>query len=120
MNAGVDKSTISREFSRIKGKRGWRPHQAQSLRDERKQACNNCKQFTLSEWAEVDCLIRKDLLVLNKLPTVFKWKADFRSVTKQSNSMYMLTNVEVAIIAVTCVARNHAAGVTRVGKNDVI
>ena len=61
LNVGVDKSTISREFRRNKGKRGWRPNQAQSFRDKRKQACNNGKQFTLSEWAEVDRLIRKDL-----------------------------------------------------------
>ena len=32
---GVNKSTISREFGRNKGQRGWRPKQAQSLRDER-------------------------------------------------------------------------------------
>lgn len=61
LNVGVDKSTISREFRRNKGKRGWRPNQAQSLRNERKHACNNGKHFTLSEWAEVDRLIRKDL-----------------------------------------------------------
>jgi IS30 family transposase len=61
LNVGVDKSTILREFRRNKGKRGWRPNQAQSLRDERKQACNNGKHFSLSEGAEVDRLIRKDL-----------------------------------------------------------
>jgi len=61
LNVGVDKSTISREFRRNRGKRGWRPYQAQSLRDERKQACNNGKHFSLREWAEVDRLIRKDL-----------------------------------------------------------
>lgn len=43
---GVDKSTISREFRRNKGQRGWRPKQAQSLRDGRKQACLNGKQFS--------------------------------------------------------------------------
>ena len=43
---GVDKSTISREFRRNKGQRGWRPKQAQSLRDERRQACINGKQFS--------------------------------------------------------------------------
>ena len=35
---GVDKSTISREFRRNKGQRGWRPKQAQSLCDERRQS----------------------------------------------------------------------------------
>ncbi|CAH1905238.1 hypothetical protein NTGHW29_490027 [Candidatus Nitrotoga sp. HW29] len=43
---GVDKSTISREFKRNKGQRGWRPKQAQSLRDERRQVCINGKQFS--------------------------------------------------------------------------
>lgn len=58
---GVNKSTISREFRRNKGQRGWKPKQAQSLRDERKQACLNGKQFSSDEWAEVERLIREDL-----------------------------------------------------------
>lgn len=58
---GVNKSTISREFSRNKGRRGWRPKQAQSMRDERKQACINGKQFSQNEWAEVERLTREDL-----------------------------------------------------------
>jgi len=58
---GVHKSTISREFSRNKGRRGWRPKQAQSMRDERRQACVNGKQFSLNEWAEVERLTRADL-----------------------------------------------------------
>lgn len=58
---GVNKSTISREFSRNKGQRGWRPKQAQSLRDERKQACVNGKQFSAHEWGDVERLIREDL-----------------------------------------------------------
>lgn len=58
---GVNKSTISREFRRNKGQRGWRPKQAQSFRNERKQACINGKQFSLNEWAEVDRLTRADL-----------------------------------------------------------
>lgn len=58
---GVNKSTISREFRRNKGQRGWRPKQAQAMRDERRQACINGKQFTLNEWAEVDRLTRADL-----------------------------------------------------------
>lgn len=58
---GVDKSTISREFKRNKGLRGWRPKQAQSLRDERRQACINGKRFSSDEWAEVERLIQEDL-----------------------------------------------------------
>lgn len=58
---GVDKSTISREFRRNKGRRGWRPKQAQSLRDERRLACINGKCFSQEDWAEVERLIREDL-----------------------------------------------------------
>ena len=61
VEVGVNKSTISREFRRNKGQRGWRPKQAQSMRDERKQACINGKQFSLNEWAEVERLTRADL-----------------------------------------------------------
>ena len=57
---GVDKSTISRELKRNKGDRGWRPQQAQRLRDERRQGCVNGKQFSLNDWAEVKRLIRQD------------------------------------------------------------
>jgi len=57
----VDKGTISREFKRNEGKRGWRPKQAQSFRDERRQACTNGKCFSSDEWAEVERLIREDL-----------------------------------------------------------
>jgi IS30 family transposase len=58
---GVNKSTISREFRRNQGRRGWRPKQAQQMRDERKQACINGKQFSSAEWAEVKRLIRTGL-----------------------------------------------------------
>ena len=58
---GVDKSTISREFRRNKGQRGWRPKQAQSFRDERRQALANGKCFSSDEWVEVERLIRDDL-----------------------------------------------------------
>lgn len=51
---GVHKSTISRELRRNQGLRGWRPKQAQSMRDERRQACINGKQFSSNEWAEVE------------------------------------------------------------------
>lgn len=43
---GVNKGTISREFSRNKGQRGWRPKQAQSLRDARRRVCFNGRQFS--------------------------------------------------------------------------
>ena len=58
---GVNKSTILREFRRNKGQRSWRPKQAQSLRDERKQSCVNGRQFSSNERVEVERLIRDDL-----------------------------------------------------------
>ncbi|RFC36391.1 MAG: Helix-turn-helix domain-containing protein [Candidatus Nitrotoga sp. LAW] len=58
---GVDKSTILREFRQNKGQRSWRPKQAQSLRDQRRQACINGKQFSSGSWVEVERLIRGGL-----------------------------------------------------------
>lgn len=58
---GVDKCTISREFKRNEGKRGWRPKQAQSFRDERRRSCTNGKRFSSNEWMEVERLIHEDL-----------------------------------------------------------
>jgi len=46
-NFGVNKSTISRDLSRNKGQRVWRPKQAQSFRDERKRSCFNGKRIPL-------------------------------------------------------------------------
>ena len=51
---GVNKSTISREFRRNKGRRGWRPKQAQSLHAVRRQKCLNGKRFSTEDWIEVD------------------------------------------------------------------
>lgn len=58
---GIDKGTVSREFKRNKGKRGWRPKQAQSLRDERYGARINGKRFSSDDWEEVERLIEEDL-----------------------------------------------------------
>ena len=61
VEVGGDKSTISRELSRNKGQRGWRPKQAQSLRDERRLSCINGKKFSVHDWAEVERLTRQDV-----------------------------------------------------------
>jgi transposase, IS30 family len=57
----VHKSTISREFRRNKGRRGWHPKQAQELRDERRKNCANAQRHSLLEWTEVERLIRQDI-----------------------------------------------------------
>lgn len=58
---GVHKSTITRELTRNRGERGWRPKQAQRTRDARRRGCINGKRFSLNDWAEVERLIRQDL-----------------------------------------------------------
>lgn len=58
---GVDKSTISRELRRNKGQRGWRPKQAQELRDERRRDCTNATRFTQEDWDGVKALIQQDM-----------------------------------------------------------
>jgi len=58
---GVNKSTISREFSRNKGRRGWHPKQAQELRGERRTQCANARRLSLSDWTEVERLVRLDM-----------------------------------------------------------
>src|SRR5665648_953676 len=58
---GVHKSTISREFRRNKGRRGWHPKQAQELRDERRKNCANAQRHSLLERTEVERLIRQDM-----------------------------------------------------------
>ena len=57
----VDKGTISRELKRNAGKVGWRPKQAQSMRDNRRQACLNGPQFSSTDWQEVERLTMLDM-----------------------------------------------------------
>ena len=58
---GMHKSTISREFRRNKGRRGWHPGQAQELRDERRKKSTNAQRLSVPEWTEVERLIRLDM-----------------------------------------------------------
>ena len=57
---GVHKSTITRELTRNRGERGWRPKQAQRMRDGRRQNCINGQRFSVDDWAEVARLTRQD------------------------------------------------------------
>lgn len=57
----IHKSTISREFKRNKGQRGWRPRQAQEKATERRRGCVSAKKFAHEDWLAVDNLIRQDL-----------------------------------------------------------
>ncbi|MEQ1815834.1 MAG: helix-turn-helix domain-containing protein [Nitrosomonas sp.] len=57
----VHKSTISREFRRNKGRRGWHPKQAQELRDEHRKNCANAQRHSFLEWTEAERLIRQDM-----------------------------------------------------------
>jgi IS30 family transposase len=56
---GVHKSTISREVSRNKGQRGYRPKQAHCLALERRQL--KVKSFiTAEEWLRIEALLRQE------------------------------------------------------------
>ncbi len=56
---GVHKSTIQRELIRNKGKRAWRPVQAQQLSNGRR--VTNATKFNTQHWVEVDRLIGLDM-----------------------------------------------------------
>lgn len=57
---GVHKATISRELRRNRGQRGWRPKQAQAMRDTRRATCINAKRFGAPDWEKVEPLLRQD------------------------------------------------------------
>ncbi len=57
---GVHKSTVSRELSRNRGKRGYRPKQAHIIAIERRQKSNKFVKMTPDIIAQVDALIRED------------------------------------------------------------
>jgi IS30 family transposase len=57
---GVSKSTISRELSRNKGQRGYRPKQAHLLAQARCQSKNNATKIEPSTWQKITSLILKD------------------------------------------------------------
>ncbi len=54
----VHKSTVSRELKRNRGRRGYRPQQAQSLAMERRQKA--VPRITTEVWAVVERLLRQD------------------------------------------------------------
>jgi len=56
----IHKSTISREFKRNKGQRGWRPGQAQEKATGRRQRCAGVSKFQDEDWQAVDKPIRDD------------------------------------------------------------
>lgn len=111
---GVHKSTISREFGRNKGHRGWCPRQAQELRDERRKQCINVQRHSLLEWAEVERLIRLDMS-----PEQASCRLALECGLRISHDTctFMKTNAEVATYGNTCATRNHAENVTRAVKS---
>ena len=115
-NMGVHKSTVSREFRRNEGQGGWRPEQAQLLRDERKQSTVNGKHFSLLEMVEVERLIRNDLSpeqVANRLELEGSLRISHETIyqfvyadKRNGGDMHLL-----------CVARNPAASVMQAAKS---
>ena len=55
----VHKSTISREISRNRGRRGYRPKQAQARRDLRRRESYR-PRIGITEWERVEALIRRE------------------------------------------------------------
>ncbi len=55
---GVHKSTISRELHRNRGKRGYRPKQAQRLAEGRRNCCGN--RIPQQTWIRVELLLGED------------------------------------------------------------
>jgi IS30 family transposase len=55
---GVHKSTVGRELKRNRGKRGYRPQQAQNLARERRQ--KGAPRISTETWATVERLVRQD------------------------------------------------------------
>lgn len=58
---GRSPSTLSRELSRNRGLRGYRPQQAQALAQDRASACRTRPRITARQWRAVGALIRADL-----------------------------------------------------------
>ena len=58
MVLGRSTATISRELKRNTGLRGYRPKQAQSLTQERRQTAYKARKITYEIEGFVDCLIR--------------------------------------------------------------
>lgn len=56
---GRHKSTISRELKRNRGRRGYRPKQAQELAHRRRQTAHSAKIST-AHWDRVEALLRQD------------------------------------------------------------
>ena len=57
---GVDKSTICRELKRNRGRRGYRPKQAQHLTDSRRQSKENATRISADTWQQVEAGLRQD------------------------------------------------------------
>ena len=57
---GVAKSTISRELSRNRGGRGYRPKQAHLLAQSRRQSKNNATRIKPKTWRSIGSLIARD------------------------------------------------------------
>jgi IS30 family transposase len=57
---GLSKSSISRELKRNRGGRGYRPKQAHSLAQARRQSKNNATKIKPKTWQKIESLILKD------------------------------------------------------------
>lgn len=57
---GIEPSTICRELKRNRGRRGYRPKQAQQLADSRRRAKENATRITQATWHRVAAGLQQD------------------------------------------------------------
>jgi len=86
----VNESTVCRELRRNRGQRGWRPKQAQELRDNRCQVYNRTKGFGRKDWNKVDGLIRQDMSP-EQASARLELEGEL-SIRRASTSTFTLTN----------------------------
>lgn len=107
MRLVVNESTVCRELRRNRRQLGWRPKQAQELRDNRCQVCNRAKGFGREDWNKVDKLIRQDMSP-EQASARFELDGEL-SIRRASTSTLTPTNGRVVSCGGIYAARNYSA-----------
>ena len=103
---GVHKSSVSRELERNRGKRGYRPQQAQELALERRQKA--VPRITAEIWTIVERLLRQDWSP-EQVSGRLKKEQSRVSVMSGSINIFWQINEPAAICISICVAKRNAA-----------
>ncbi len=107
---GVDKSTISRELSRNKGQRGYRPKQAHRLALEERRQQKVKSSISADEWLRIEALLRQEWSP-EEVEHTSVWKEDVLSAMNVSTSMCMRTKEMAVICTPSCGAKSSARSV---------